>query len=436
MPRLLPEGEIVLAENIGGLVYGAVIARREEGEERSFEGCNFETIGLCFLRTGYLDARNLDWVNEPEHSNLMVEGQFRDFTSVEPYIERLYSAILFTGLTGYTRYIQEVSSMLEEAYEINESNIVQLHSILLNKHLYRRALNLYSIVQEENWRRSDYARHPDERIDQSEPVDETLMPAPAPAPTAATSSINFEVAAFSLGRNESSRVRYRPELPEDPPALLRPTSHGQNDEAHNLDIKYRNCYVLSNGVVGKVITFQRNREDGTVQIRYFLGNPETSAVRVKETLETYETTKHILDFPTLGWVKNDNLCTYLEIIPGAYLRGVSEHNTYSAVTIMGNKITREGNYRPDISALIPELVVRKFDNISLGLKEKYNNIVITPEACLFLGKSPKGEHEKYFLMIASMCVGEHLKNIPAIKLYKQYKPLKSFIETVINYETK
>lgn len=433
MPRLLPEGESALAENIGELVYGAAIARREEGEERSFEGCSFETIGLCFLRIGYLDRHNIHWVNEPEHSNLMVEGQFRDFTSVEPYIEQLYNAIVFVGLAGYARYIQDLSYILEEGAEINESNIVQLHSLLLHKHIYRRVLDLYSIIQEENWSRTDYQRHPSQEVT-------------APGSTNDMAPMYQENVNTMPGENldwgaevRGDRISVQPTrqtLGADSPAISRPYSHGQNDEAHNLDIKYRNCYVLVAGVVGKVITFQRNRESGVIQIRYLAGNPETSAVRVKEILETYEATKHILDFPTLGWVKNDNLCTYLEIIPGAYLRGVSEHNTYSAVTIMGNKITREGNYRPDISALIPELVVRKFDNISLGLKEKYNNIVITPEACLFLGKSPKGEHEKYFLMIASMCVGEHLKSIPAIKLYKQYTPLKSFIETVINYETK
>ena len=434
MPRLLDTEETALAYTLGELVRRVVIANREEWEDITFDRCSFITIGLCFLRVGYLDTYDAGWTMERRYRNLLEGEHFRDVSSVENYLENLYDALATNVLTvpeltrQYNEYIQSTSFALENATEINEANIRTLYKLLVHKRIHLRCLNLYSISDEDTWGLTEY-----------------LANAPALGGTAQITTSAVYAAAETPNTGSSSSLagierdllnRLHPDLLGDTPTILRPSSHGQNDEAHNLDIKYRNCWVLAKGVVGKVITFQKDRETRALQIRYLLGNPNTSTVRVKEALEPYDATKHILDFPTLGWVKNDTLCAYLETIPGAYLRGVSENNTHAPVTILKNKVTREGNYQPDISTLIPELAARKFDNISLGLKEKYNNIIISPEACLFLGKSPKGEHEKYFLMIASMCVGEHLKNTPAIKLYKPYKPLKSFIETVINYETK
>lgn len=212
----------------------------------------------------------------------------------------------------------------------------------------------------------------------------------------------------------------------------RPSSHGQNDVAHNLSVMYRKCYGVKGGSLFLAREFYLN-SNRKVMLQYSvedLPNPE-DADRPDD--EVYNAEVHKFIAPDHGWVKTKDAFHYMELTPGTYLRGVSPHNFQCIVTIKNNNIDLGARINRGV---VQALVDRKFTSVQEGLQQDKNGAILSKEFLVFLGKSKDRAQEKYFLMYSDTCIGEMATNHAAFKLYSPFKQLKPALQKVLPYEIK
>ena len=192
--------------------------------------------------------------------------------------------------------------------------------------------------------------------------------------------------------------------------ITRPSSHGINNEAHNLGVRYRDCYGIVDNDIFLVRDFLIGK-DGKPVMHFY---KDTTADTICS--EPFQESRHKFIPPAIGWVQTNNRLLHLTTAPGGYQRGISGNNTRCGIMVERNTI-RRGGPMMDYS-IIRGVLTRKFMDVGEGIAEKNEKILIAEEVLLFLGKSPSGAQSKYFLMYADICVGELAKNNKFIKIYK------------------
>lgn len=214
-------------------------------------------------------------------------------------------------------------------------------------------------------------------------------------------------------------------IPHDGPPSLRPTSHSANDIAHNLNIKYRGCFGVLNGDLFVIREFSTG-QNKSVDIHFYKDEG-----RDKITKQTFDPNTHKFVDLDYGWVQAKNRLVYLETVIGGYVRGVSDSNVMSSVSIVDNSIVLGERVKSD---MVIGLMNRKFIDVETGLRDNSEGIIISREIALFLAKDKSKKHSKYFLMYSDMCVGELSKNTRFIKIYTPYKGCISALTKVMPYD--
>lgn len=225
-----------------------------------------------------------------------------------------------------------------------------------------------------------------------------------------------------------------PPLEEPSPARIprtRPSSDGVNNEAHNHNVMYQECFAVVGG-----------KKPALVLIREFTANSSTGLyVTYYPILDSGEYGQYktipfdrdkvkFLSGPA-GWVQvpNTDTVAYLQYSPGTYLRALSHRNLRVRLGFRIN--TEPARIDGNASVVGRALINRKFKSLEDGIRSKDDIVIPSPEIIL-LKQVSKGR-EKKFLLMGDMCVGELHKSEEFIKVYPQYKEFNNFIEQEINY---
>lgn len=352
----------------------------------------------------------------------MLDTTFQNEDEIDRTIDSL-ALICNSRPAVYTEYCNTISRLLDTQIP-NAFNLRTCILLIIYKPTYMKRLNLYLLLDTNDTsifnNYSRYVPGPENTNDQDATHVSSLL-------DLAYSDINNATSYTPTSPPHYQGMRMvnnvNEMLADHTDEIHRPTSHGSVDEAHNLTVKYNGCFLLVRDKVGQAYRFILNSER-LVFISFTLGG--------KEFTELYNPLTHVFFMPPLGWVQDGPYCFYSELRPGTYLRGLSQNNVYIKSYISKFKFILNKDWR--LSETVAHAYLkRSFTSISDGIKNSLPNIIITPELLLFLAKH--NAHEKYILLLGDICIGEHSKLKPVIRLYKPYKPHKSFIEGLLNYAT-